>query len=551
MIPYKTKPIGFCVLLFLTHIYIQADESQLTIAFVIDQFAYRHLEKLRPYLKGGLRFLLDEGIVYTQAYVPYGCPTTGPGHTTLNTGTLPRVHGIIDNDWYCDGKVVHCDDSDAETDVVFGPHGLQPYGKSPHYIMVDGLSDQLMLQTLQHKNYKVFSISLKSHPAICTANKMGKAIWFDPKTGIMTSSKAYFTELPVWLQTFNQKNHPAKKPYTWNLCHGCLPAAYQFKHTHNYKGAHYNHSLIGKTLAPHQNDEEPFKDFMITPAGTQLVFDATLACLDEYFSKDHPDEKLFLWVLPSGLDKLGHLMGPDNIEVIDFIYHLDYQMKKFMDCVNAKTRKRNILWALTADHGVAPLPEQIKEDGYTTACRVFGPDIAQKLNQLIKTTFDIDNLVMFFNGIIINKELLSSVDTQKCEQIKAMIIAFLESQPGIKKVWSCEELEKLCFEPGSIEAMYQKQLFKGRNVDFILHPTPYSIITNYEYGASHNNPYNYNTHIPIIIYQRATYQRKIIHDRVYNLQFAPTLAHILNISRPSACMADILPGIIFKEDCCF
>ena len=174
-----------------------AQPPQLTIVIVIDQCAYRNLDKVRPFLRGGLRFLCDEGIFYTHIYVPYAWPATGPGHTTLNTGTLPKTHGIINNAWMNEnGQRVNCDDDDSQQAAVLGLHGVQSYGKSPHNIMVDGLSDQLVLQDQQHKNYQVWSISLKSRSAITTANKLGKAIWFDTTTGSFTSSKAYFNKLP-------------------------------------------------------------------------------------------------------------------------------------------------------------------------------------------------------------------------------------------------------------------------------------------------------------------------------------------------------------------
>ncbi len=538
-------------LLYLSHTHTEA--PQLTIVMVIDQLACRNLEKVGPYLKGGLRFLLDEGLRYTQAHTPYASPSTGPGHATLNTGVLPKTHGIINNTWGDNDNQNNCDDGRKEEDAVFGPNGMQPYGKSARYIMVDGLSDQLILQTQQHKNYTVCALSLKSHSAICAANKMGKAIWFDPQTGMMTSSKAYFNELPTWLQTFNQKKRPGHKPYTWHLYHKCLPAAYKFKHTHNYKGTYLSQSVIGKTFHPNRSAQEPFKEFMMTPAANQLIFDAALACLDAYFCKDNPDEKLFLWVLPSGLDLAGHLCGPNSIEYLDILYHLDRQIKKFIDCVNAKTRKRNILWALVSDHGIAPVPEQIQEDGYHAAYRIMSADIVKQLNEKVQAEFDLTPVISSFNGsgIYLNKALLNTVDKKKCKKIKHTIISYLEAQRGIKKVWTFKQLATSCLEPGTIESFYQNQLFKGRSGDLIVQVYPYCMISEHTHGACHNSPYNYDTHIPIIIYQRACYQRKIINDKVYNTQFAPTLAHILEIPRPSACTADVLPGVIVKEDCCF
>ena len=65
---------------------------------------------------------------------------------------------------------------------------------------------------------------------------------------------------------------------------------------------------------------------------------------------------MLLWILPSSLDKLGHDYGSNSIETVDMLYHLDRQIKKFMDFVNDKTRKRNILWVVTSDHGIAPTP---------------------------------------------------------------------------------------------------------------------------------------------------------------------------------------------------
>lgn len=544
--------------LLLLHLYVATcsqETPQLTIVMVIDQLAYRHLDKLRPYLKGGLKFLLNEGIVYTQAHTPYACPETGPGHTTLNTGVPPKLHGIAHNGW-CEGdcyKPIDCDDGSATKDAVFGPHGLLPYGKSPQYIMVDGISDQLMMQTDQHKEYRVFSIGMKSRSAICTANKMGKAIWFDTNTGIFTSSKAYYQELPAWINDFNKKHLHKMQSYTWQLFHGCLPAAYRFKHAHNYKGSALSQTLIGKTIKPNMTCKEPFKNFAATPAANKLIFDAALACIDDHFCKNNRDEKMFLWVLIGGLDKLCHIAGPNSIEVIDMIYHLDHQIKRFMDCVNAKTCKRNILWALTADHGVSPLPEQMIEDGYSAACRILVDVLTQEINQQIKKDFNIEKSILYINGnsVHLNKPALKTLEKEKRNQIKKAIIELLEKQNGIKKVWTCKELRNLPTTPNSIENYYQNELFKGRAGNLVIYTYPYCLLARNETGTDHHSPYNYDTHIPIIIYQRAWYQRKIIDEPVYNTQFAPTLSYILKAPRPSACTADVLPGIIFKEDCCF
>jgi predicted AlkP superfamily pyrophosphatase or phosphodiesterase len=525
------------------------EEPQLTIAIVIDQGAYRHIDKLQSYLRYGLKFFINQSIFYKEAYVPYAWPETAPGHTSLSTGTVPAEHGIITNSWLTkSGKEIECDADTAERAGVFGLIGTQHIGRSPHNIMVDSISDQLMLQTQQHKNYKVFSISGKSRAAIGTANKLGKAIWLDDNTCMFTSSKAYFDTLPTWISRFNERKKIKSIKYTWHLANPC-PGAYKFKNTHNYRGSKYTYSLIGKTFS--LCDQR--KEFMLTPQANQLVFDAALACLDEHFSKENPDEKLFLWVLPSSLDKVGHNFGPESIEAIDTIYHLDRQIKRFMDCVNRKTHKRNVLWIITADHGMTLLPEQVKEKGYTSARRIMGPEVVANLNAHLAKEFNVDNLVLLFNAnnIYVNEERYEALEKPLKKKISKEIKKYIGKLDGIRKVWTIKEMATLPTHKGSILDNFKNQIFKGRSGKFIVQSYPFVYVSQKPEGLSHQSPYTYDTHIPIMIYQRGKLQNKIVYDRVYNIQLAPTIAHLLGVPRPSACTAEILPGIIYKSDPCF
>jgi predicted AlkP superfamily pyrophosphatase or phosphodiesterase len=549
----KHKLYLFIGLLWGMHVQTIWATPKLTIVIVIDQCAYRLLQMLRPFLTGGLGFLLEEGICYANTHTSYAFPATGPGHASLNTGTPPSTHGIIANSWFDEmtRKEIICDDDTPERAAVFGPTGLQPYGKSPHLLMVDGISDQLMLQKQRHKHYKVFSIGGKSRSAIFTANKLGKAIWFDPKTGMFTSSKAYYSELPAWVQRFN---HTIKQrtPYTWNLYHTCMPAAYDFQNLFNCAACSHRKSLIGTTFSPLVGTDNPYKELEQTPFASQLVFDCALACLDEHYSSCG-DDKMLMWVLVSCLDKLGHNYGPHAKEVIDLIYHIDRQLKRFIDAVNCKTKKRNVLWVLSTDHGVAPCPEQMQKEGYQHAHRILEKDIIAKLEQELKERFELEHLILDANAgaLAINRELYHSLDPKKRHEVKRHIIESTQRIPGIKKTWTSRNLYTLATVPESIEQMFKNQLYPMRNSSFIIQTQPYSFITSHTDGTAHHSPYNYDTQIPLVIYRRAHLQRKVIEDRVTNTQLAPTLAYILGVQPPSACITQILPGIIYKEDPCF
>src|SRR5437667_251810 len=79
-----------------THRLLSNNNSpKLTIIIVIDQFAYDYFYKLSPYFKHGLKYLIENAVVYTNAYHPHGYPATAAGHAALNTGAYAKDHGFI------------------------------------------------------------------------------------------------------------------------------------------------------------------------------------------------------------------------------------------------------------------------------------------------------------------------------------------------------------------------------------------------------------------------------------------------------------------------
>ena len=50
--------------------------------------------------QGGFRYLMDEGIHYTNAHYQHANTETIVGHTSLATGTVPAAHGMVANVWF-------------------------------------------------------------------------------------------------------------------------------------------------------------------------------------------------------------------------------------------------------------------------------------------------------------------------------------------------------------------------------------------------------------------------------------------------------------------
>lgn len=520
-------------------------KPRLTIILVIDQFAYSYFPQLTPFFQHGFRFFLNNAINYKNAYYPHGIPSTAPGHTGLSTGITPNAHGIIANSW-CnpDGQKISADSDDTVTAAVINPlGGIYDYGKGPCHIMVDSLSDQFALSSQPNTPRTAISLAIKSRSAICTANKKGKAIWFDTQTGNFTSSKAYYDQLPEWLIVFNKEKELSKlEQFSWNLVYPRKSLAYKFNDIDNYQFAS-NPSIVDRSFTIDHKAHNPFKIYQRTPHANQLLFDLATHCIKTYLS--HDKQELLLWLCLSPLDMIGHEYGPQSREVIDMIYHLDVQLEQFMKRIEELINAENILWALTADHGISPIPELLAARGYKNARRVDYAKVIPTLNAKVKKEIGIDNIICNcgFTQLYIKDSVWNGMSPEQQKKSSAIFMDETKKIAGIKRLWSSQELTNGCFDNNSIENHYKTQQYPGRSGRFVFQPEPFCIIDDFDKGTGHRTPYDPDTHVPLFLYQKGYLKPCNINERVWTLQLANSIAHILHISKPSASTYNILPGL--------
>lgn len=542
---FSSALLAIVIFFFINQIILakKHEEPALTVVIVIDQFAHHYLEKLHKHFKGGLKKLLKHGVVFHNAFHPHGVPETTPGHHGISTGTLPRDHGAVFNQWRdknCN-KIPFENDNDAK---VFSKNGLYETGKSCHHTAVEGLSDQFVLSEKPHKKAVVFALSLKSYPALSMANRLGKAIWFDDKAGGFTSSEYYFSQLPEWLTSFNKKTGIEQlSAATWKTAHHHSHKAYKFPFTRNYDHAGLPFSFIDKKEVPlDRATQSPYDLYLKTPQSGKLLLDCAEKCIKNNFDRHG---RMLLWISLSNLDLAGHMYGPDSMEIIDTIYHLDKQLKDFIKFLKKNVGKKNFLLALTADHGISPLPEIMAQKGYPHARRIIARQLMAKINAELEKTYNFPTILSCFEptSFVLNHSFFDTQTEQTQQNILADIKKLLKTEPGIKEVWTFDELQKLVCSPNAYEQFYKNQLFAGRTGDIIVQPHPFCQITNYETGTSHQSPYNYDTHVPLILYQHKRLKPATIKQKVLIPQLPVTLAHLLKISKPGSSSYGILPGI--------
>jgi hypothetical protein len=289
-----------------------APKPRLVLTVTVDQFRYDYLTRFDAEYKGGLRRLLDGGAVFTSARYAHYPTVTAVGHSTVATGAFPSTSGIIGNEWYdrASGRSV-----EATFDPTVQLLGGAGEASSPRRLLVSTVGDELKVAT--GGSAKVFGISQKARAAILSSGHAADgAFWFDAKAGGFVSSTYYFADLPAWVKDFN-----AARPIE-----------------------RFRQEWTGRAVPPQ------------TSAGNEMVEGLAEKAV-EAESLGGRDVTDLLALSFSANDAVGHEFGPDSPEVRAISLATDRVLDRLFRFLDARIGMDHVLVVLTADHGVAPVPE--------------------------------------------------------------------------------------------------------------------------------------------------------------------------------------------------
>src|SRR5262249_40098872 len=126
-----------------------------------------------------------------------------------------------------------------------------------------------------------------------------------------------------------------------------------------------------------------------SPFGNDLLLELTKGSISALGlgSRDIPD---LLVVSFSCNDPIGHCWGPDSQEVLDVTLRSDLIVRELLGYLDAKVGKERYVLALTADHGVTPLPEVSRGQG-KEAQRISPSLLKVQAEEFLKQEFAKDN----------------------------------------------------------------------------------------------------------------------------------------------------------------
>src|ERR1035437_130185 len=113
----KILIIVLSVLCFTSLFSQQRKSPKLVVGIIVDQMREEYLYRFYDqYSENGFKRLMREGFNCRNAHYNYIPTVTGAGHASIYTGTTPRYHGIVGNDWYDrqSKKKIYCVDDSTE-----------------------------------------------------------------------------------------------------------------------------------------------------------------------------------------------------------------------------------------------------------------------------------------------------------------------------------------------------------------------------------------------------------------------------------------------------
>lgn len=504
---------------------------KLVVGIVVDQMRYDYLTRFWDhYGDGGFKRLVNEGFNCKNNHFNYAPTSTGPGHTSIYTGTTPSTHGVIGNNWYdkTSGKIVYC--ASDENYVSVGTSAGT--GKmSPHRMTVSTVTDELRLFT--QKRGKVIALALKDRGAVLPGGHMANAAyWYNGGAeGDWISSSYYMDELPRWVVNFNSSDAVEKYKKPWTTLKNISTYLESGADNNVYEGM-----FAGETapVFPHNLPEiwennGQFDLLRGTAYGNSLTTDFALAAIDgEDLGKDAiPD---FLAVSYSSTDYVGHQFGVNSKEVQDTYLRLDQDLERLLEFLDRKVGEGEYLVFLSSDHGAVDVPAYLK-DQKIPAGYMDSQGMSAKFKEFMSYTYgDADVIKNYSNAqFFLDHDVIRNLDLE-VKDVQYKIGQELLSYDGISRVFTGYQMEHNEYSKG-IPYIIQNGYNQKRSGDILLVLNP-GVVYYPETGSTHGSPYPYDTHVPLLFYGKGIPQGSTV-ERTEIDDIAPTISALLGIAFPS------------------
>jgi len=485
------------------------------VAMVVDQLAAWVANERFPKLstQGGFARLVREGTWYRDVRFAHAITETAPGHASLFSGRTPSEHGIVANEVLTSGRPAAIL-LDPNTKLVDTAGIRADVGSSMAMLAGDVVADRFKER---NPNGTVVALSIKDRGAIFGGgHHPDLTLWYDSITGAFVSSTAFTNELPAWLAPLvTPDTVTARIAQSWALQD---PAKPTFSLTQDDQAGEGDFANLGRVF-PHSNkgSTKPFAAYRINPDSDRILLELALSALD-HVVKNGP---ILLAISLSANDYIGHIFGPDSWEAWDELQRLDAALAWFFGELDRKRGAEHWSAILSADHGVAPLPEVsralAKESHHEPHKPLSGsrPELITErvlVSEVEKTSMAMakqalgkgDWIAAVVDPYVYLSQAAKLLPGPRRNQLMRNLETSLHKKFGVAKLYDTAAMPSPCpsRESESLDTLACNSIHPGHGGDFFIALRPgYFFDTGYVSGAgtSHGNAGIYDRAVPILV----------------------------------------------------
>lgn len=486
-----------------------AAPPSLIVMITVDQMRADYFSLYERQLTGGLARFYRGGAVYLDGYQDHAITETAPGHASILSGRFPRSTGIVAN-------VL------GVQDPQFPLVGARGEPAAPSRFRGSTLADWLLARD---RGTRILSVSRKDRGAILPIGRSRQQVYWYASDGSFTTSTYYANTRPAWVRDFNARRLP-----------------------HQWTGKAWE--LLLDSSEYHEPDSVPQES-----RGQEFTFPhlfptdsaATAASLPTYPMMDEVTLAFalegvralelgtrrttdLLAVSLSTTDAIGHRFGMDSREMHDQILRLDRYLGAFVDSLYQLRDSSRIVFALTSDHGMSPLPGMRSREPNGEAGFVNVQPAVDHVRAGLRAARANPEAVsfaegMFFvNGVELRRARLSADSVAQAFAAAAVEI------DGVRRADLVRTLARRDTLTDDIARRWLHMLPEWMPVAVVVTLEPFWYWATDTY-PTHGTPYNSDARVPIVFYG-ADIKPGHHTTRALVVDIAPTLAAIARV-RPS------------------
>ncbi|MES3003226.1 MAG: alkaline phosphatase family protein [Pseudomonadota bacterium] len=515
-----------------------AERPRLVVFLVVDGLPQRQVLAYRDQLApDGFARFLDRGAWFADAHYQHAFTVTAAGHATMLTGAYPHRTGIIGNEWRDQATGAEVYNTGDTTAKYIGHETKALDGTSPRNLKAETVGDVLRRADPRSK---VIAISGKDRGAILPAGKTGTAYMYMSADGQFASTTFYMPQHPAWVNEFNARK-PADR-YFKTEWKPVLPEAAYARSVPDGTPWLRGGKLPMMMGTPADTAPNPafYSGLLLGPYADILSLEFARAAIagEQLGRDDAPD---ILSVSLSGHDYVNHQWSAESRMSQDHFLQLDRMLQSFFQDLDATLGKDGYVAVLTADHGFMPSPEFNLAKG-VDAGRISFSQVLGRLNAGMVQRFGEGKWVIGNSSasLLLDKKLIAQ------RQLDADAVAdearrLLLTEAGFATAYTRRELLSGSragsphFEAS--ERAWNKDV--SGEVQFTLKP-------GWMFGSSrsiatHGSPYDYDNHVPILMYGPKWVKAGRVDSQVEVVDIAPTLSRMLHVAAPPSAEGRPLP----------